>query len=151
MPSIAADDETLDVELAVERLNAALELQLRSALQYSLTAASLVGFEVQAVGSALTDYGDSELADARRLIEKIVALEGKPTTEVAELRVIKEPIQAIEWLIACETEAVDALQAAIEPTGREGRSEAIEHLLEHLILRKQAQIDFLTRASRAPD
>jgi bacterioferritin (cytochrome b1) len=79
-----------------------------------------VGFEVQAVGSALTEYGDSELADARRLIEKIVALEGTPTTEVAELRLIKAPIQAIEWLIACETEAVDALQAAIEPTGREG-------------------------------
>jgi hypothetical protein len=79
-----------------------------------------------------------------------VALEGTPTTEVAELRLIKEPIQAIEWLIACETEAVDALQAAIEPTGREGRSEAIEHLLEYLILRKQAQIDFLTRASKTP-
>jgi bacterioferritin (cytochrome b1) len=148
--SIAADEETLDVELAVERLNAALQLQLRSALQYSLTAASLVGFEVQAVGSALTEYGDSELADARRLIEKIVALEGTPTTEVAELRLIKAPIEAIEWLIACETEAVDALQAAIEPTGREGGSEAIEHLLEHLILRKQAQIDFLTRASKTP-
>ena len=104
----------------------------------------------QAVGSALTEYGDSELADARRLIEKIVALEGTPTTEVAELRLIKAPIQAIEWLIACETEALDALQAAIEPTGREGGSEAIEHLLEHLILRKQAQIDFLTRASKTP-
>jgi bacterioferritin (cytochrome b1) len=98
----------------------------------------------------LTEYGDSELADARRLIEKIVALEGTPTTEVAELRVVEDPVAAIEWLIACETEAVDALQAAIEPTGREGRSEALEHLLEHLILRKQTQIDFLTRASKTP-
>jgi bacterioferritin (cytochrome b1) len=147
---IAPEEETLDVELAIERLNAALELQTRAALQYSLTAASLVGFEVQAVGGVLTEYGDSELADARRLIEKIVALEGTPTTEVAELRVIKDPVEAIEWLIECETEAVDALQAAIEPTGREGRSEALEHLLEHLILRKQAQIDFLRRASKAP-
>jgi hypothetical protein len=47
-----------------------------------------------------------------------------------------------DWLIDCEKEAVEALQAAIEPTGREGRSEA----LEHLIMRKQAQIDFLERA-----
>jgi hypothetical protein len=53
------------------------------------------------------------------------------------------------WLIACETEAVDALQGAIEPTGREGRSEALEHLLEHLIMRKQAQIDFLTRPAKS--
>jgi hypothetical protein len=67
---------------------------------------------------------------------------------VPELRVIDDPVEAIEWLVACETEAVDALQAAIEPTGREGRSEALEHLLEHLIMRKQAQIDFLRRANK---
>jgi hypothetical protein len=36
---------------------------------------------------------------------------------------------------------------AIEPTGREGRSEALEHLMEHLILRKQEQVDFLERAA----
>jgi bacterioferritin (cytochrome b1) len=143
-------DERLDEELAVERLNAALELQMRSALQYSLTAASLVGFEAQAVAGSLTDYGDRELSDARRLIQKIVALEGTPTTTVAELRVISDPVAAIDWLIDCEVEAVEALQAAIEPTGREGRSEALEHLLEHLIMRKQTQIDFLKRASGTP-
>lgn len=134
----------------MERLNAALELQMRSALQYSLTAASLVGFEAQAVAGSLTDYGDRELGDARRLIQKIVALEGTPTTTVAELRVISDPVAAIDWLIDCEVEAVEALQAAIEPTGREGRSEALEHLLEHLIMRKQSQIDFLKRASGTP-
>jgi bacterioferritin (cytochrome b1) len=143
-------DESLDEELAVERLNAALELQMRSALQYSLTAASLVGFEAQAVAGSLTDYGDRELSDARRLIQKIVALEGTPTTTVAELRVISDPVPAIDWLIDCEVEAVEALQAAIEPTGREGQSEALEHLLEHLIMRKQSQIDFLKRASGTP-
>lgn len=115
-----------------------------------MTAASLVGFEVQAVGGKLTDYGDSELADARRLIEKIVSFDGTPTTQVAELRVTRDPTEAIRWLIGCEEEAVEALQAAIEPTGREGRSEALEHLLEHLILRKQDQIDFLHRASATP-
>ena len=147
---IAEHEETLDVDAAIQRLNAALALQVRSAIQYSLTAASLVGFEVQAVGSQLTDYGDNELADARRLIEKIVSLDGTPTTDIAELRVNRDPAQAVEWLIDCEREAVDALQAAIEPTGREGRSEALEHLLEHMIMRKQAQIDFLKRASATP-
>ncbi len=43
---------------------------------------------------------------------------------------------------------MEALQAAIEPTGREGRSEALEHMLEHLIMRKQRQIDFMERAVR---
>jgi bacterioferritin (cytochrome b1) len=136
----------LDEELAVERLNAALELQLRSALQYSLISESLVGIEVPALSGILTEYGDRELADARRLIEKIVSLGGTPTTTVAELRVIRDPAEAMGWLIECETEALDSLQAAIEPTGRDARSEALEHLLEHLIMRKQSQIDLLTRA-----
>jgi bacterioferritin (cytochrome b1) len=140
------EDERLDEELAVERLNTALELQMRSALQYSLIAESLTGIEVPALSGILTEYGDSELVDVRRLIEKIVSLGGTPTTTVAELRVIRDPTEAMEWLIECETEAVDSLQAAIEPTGRDARSEALEHLLEHLIMRKQAQIDLLTRA-----
>jgi bacterioferritin (cytochrome b1) len=143
-------EERLDEAEAVERLNAALRLQMRSALQYSLTAAGLVGFEAQAIGDLLTQYGDEELADARRLISKIVALGGSPTTEVAELRVEPKLEAAIRWLVDCERDAVDALQAAIEPTGREGRSEALEHLLEHLILRKQEQIDRLERALAKP-
>jgi bacterioferritin len=147
---VSGEAEVLNEELAVERLNDALRLQLRSALQYSLAAASLVGLEVQAVGGRLTRYGDDELADARRLIEKIVSLGGSPTTEVAELRVHRDPREAIGWLIECEAGAVEALQEAIEPTGRDGRSEALEHLLEHLIMRKQGQIDFLERARSKP-
>jgi bacterioferritin (cytochrome b1) len=147
---MSENDETLDEGQAIERLNAALRLQLRSALQYSLTASSLVGFEAQAIGDVLTGYGDEELADARRLISKVVALGGTPTTEVAELRVESELRDAIRWLVECEQEAVEALQGAIEPTGREGRSEALEHLLEHLILRKQEQIDRLERALAKP-
>ena len=41
-----------------------------------------------------------------------------------------------------------AVQAAIEPTGREAASEAVEHRLEHMIMRKQEQVDYLLRARR---
>ncbi|HEU4738079.1 MAG TPA: ferritin-like domain-containing protein [Solirubrobacterales bacterium] len=140
-------EEQLDEKEAVKRLNAALELQYRSALQYSITASSLTGLEAQALGSKLTEFGDSELADARRLIEKIVSFGGKPTTEVAELRFENSVKAALEWLVSCEEAAVEALQEAIEPTGRDGRSEALEHLMEHLILRKQQQVDFLNRSA----
>jgi len=141
-------DETLDIELAQERLNAALELQYRSALGYTLASGSLFGFEYQALGDRLWEYGQAELADARLLVEKIIALDGDPTTGVAELSWSGDPAAAVDWLIQTETEAIDALQAAIEPTGREGRSEALEHVLEHLIMRKQNQVDFLVRARR---
>ena len=141
-------EETLDVEEAIDRLNAALRLQHRSALQYTLTSGSLFGFEVQAIGDRLWSYAREELAEARLLVEKVVALGGSPTTEVAELRWAGDADDAVGWLIESETEAIDALQAAIEPTGREGRSEALEHLLEHLIMRKQNQVDFLLRSRR---
>jgi bacterioferritin (cytochrome b1) len=139
-------EEKLDEKEAVERLNAALELQYRSALQYSLVASSLSGIEALALGSKLTEFGDAELADVRRLIEKIVSFGGEPTTDVAPLSFDNSVEGAIGSLVEGEEKAVEALQEAIEPTGREGRSEALEHLMEHLILRKQTQVDFLQRA-----
>lgn len=77
-----------------------------------------------------------------------MALGGSPETEIAELQWSGDPSGAVEWLIETEAKVIDALQAAIEPTGREGRSEALEHMLEHMIMRKQNQVDFLLRARR---
>ena len=105
--------------------------------------------EAQAIGEKLKDFGDAELSGARELIEKIVSFDGAPTVKVAELEFHADARDAIAWLVECEEEVVEALQEAIEPTGREGRSEALEHLLEHLIMRKQHQIDFLKRAAAA--
>jgi len=144
---LANDEELLDEKQAIERLNEALVMQYRSALQYSITASSLLGIESQSLGPKLTEFGDEELDGARVLIEKIVSFGGEPTTEVAPLEFHRQAGDALGWLIRCEEEGVEALQAAIEPTGREGRSEALEHMLEHLIMRKQRQIDFMQRAS----
>jgi bacterioferritin (cytochrome b1) len=143
------EEEKLDVETAISRLNEALCLQYRSAHQYMLNSASLFGFEFQALGDRLWRFAEAELADARRLVEKIVALGGEPTTEIAPMRWTGDPGDAVDWLIESEGEAVETLQRAIEPTGREGRSEALEHMLEHLIMRKQNQVDFLVRARRS--
>lgn len=140
------DEEKIDEKEAVKRLNTALALQYRSALQYSIVASSLSGIEAMALGSKLTEFGDAELSDVRRLIEKIVSFGGAPTTDVAELSYKSGVKGAIKSLVKGEEAAVEALQEAIEPTGREGRSEALEHLMEHLILRKQHQVDFLNRA-----
>jgi bacterioferritin (cytochrome b1) len=140
------EEEKLDEQEAVQRLNAALSLQYRSALQYSIVASSLTGIEAQALGSKLTAFGDAELADVRRLIEKIVSFKGEPTTEVAALSFDPGARDALLRLAENEEKVIEALQEAIEPTGREGRSEALEHLMEHLILRKQQQVDFLNRA-----
>lgn len=143
-------EERLDVELAIERLNDSLRLQQRSALAYTLAAGSIFGFEYQGLGQSLWEFAQAELVDARHLVEKVGALGGDPTTEVAPIEWSDDAERMIGWLIETENEALDALQAAIEPTGREGRSEALEHLLEHIILRKQNQVDFLLRARGRP-
>ncbi|MGI9020525.1 MAG: ferritin-like domain-containing protein [Solirubrobacterales bacterium] len=142
------EEELLDVEGAIEALNEALGLQYRSALQYSLVSAGLTGIAGQSIANVLVTFGDAELADTRALIEKIVALDGAPSTDVAPLRHSSEVADSLSWLIETETEAIEALQQAIEPTGREGRSEALEHMLEHMIMRKQRQVDMLIRARR---
>lgn len=143
-------EETMDVEKQIECLNDALRLQHRSVLQYSLVAGSVIGLEYQAHADKMREHSLSELEDATRLVEKITALGGEPTTEVAPMKFVADPDGAIDSLIECESETLETLQAAIEPTGREAASEAVEHRLEHMIMRKQEQVDYLLRARRRP-
>jgi bacterioferritin (cytochrome b1) len=143
-------EETMDVEQQIECLNKALRLQHRSVLNYSLVAGSVIGLEYQAHAEKMREHALSELEDATRLVEKITALGGEPTTEVAPISFTADPAKALDQLIECESETLEALQAAIEPTGREAASEAVEHRLEHMIMRKQEQVDYLLRARRRP-
>ena len=142
--------ERMDVAKQLECLNDALRLQHRSVLQYALASGSVVGVEFQAHAGKLRDYAEAELEDTSRLIGKITALGGDPTTEVAALVHTRDPQEALEQLIESETEVLETLQEAIEPTGREAASEAVEHRLEHIIMRKQEQVDYLLRAKRRP-
>ena len=110
----------------------------------------MIGLEYQAHAEKMREHSLSELEDATRLVEKITALGGEPTTDVAPISFTSDPDKAIDALIECESETLEALQAAIEPTGREAASEAVEHRLEHMIMRKQEQVDYLLRARRRP-
>ncbi len=147
---MADEEEKLDVEEAVAALNKGLRLQYRSALSYMLASAAVQGFEHQSLSERLWTTAQDDLADARRLAEKIVAFGGKPTLDVAPLEVRGDAREIVDHLVEAETECVDTLQDAIAPTGREGRSEALEHRLEHIIMRKQEAIDFLIRARGHP-
>ncbi len=142
------DRDPMDVDGAVEKLNAALRLQYRSALAYTLLAGSLTGWQFQPLSQELGRFARDELDDARHLVEKIAALGRTPTTDVAPLTFDAQAEDAVTRLIEEETEAIEALQAVIPHTGQEGRSEALEHRLEHIIMRKQEQVDTLIRARR---
>jgi len=142
--------DPMDVEKVIECLNEALALQHRSVLQFNLASGSMFGLEVQAVTADLWEFAKAELDDTRRLVEKVAALGGDPTTKVAKVSWNSDPAKVIDALIDDEDEAVAALHAVIPHSGQEPRSEALEHLMEHLIMRKQNQVDWLRRAARQP-
>jgi bacterioferritin (cytochrome b1) len=140
------DVDPLETDAVLDTLDTALSLQYRSALQYTQVAGSLTGLQWQVLGVQLWAFAEAELDDARRLVEKVVALGGTPPADPAPLRFETDAGKAIEALIENECEAVAALHAIIPHSGQEPRSEALEHRLEHLIMRKQEQVDTLRRA-----
>ena len=142
--------DPMDVPTVLEHLNRALVFQQRSVLQFTMGAGSMFGLEYQAVGSQLWLFARAELEDTKLLVEKITALGGEPTVEVGALSWSSEPAEAVDALIDAEDETIAALHAVIPHSGQEPRSEALEHLMEHLIMRKQNQVDWLRRAAREP-
>ena len=143
------DKEPLDIDTALERLAKALPMQFRSAAAYTTAAASLTGFRYLGLSELLWRFAEAELADARRLLEKIVTLGGKPADRVEGFGLDGDGEAMVTRLIELETEVIEALQDTIPATGHTGDSEALEHRLEHMIMRKQEQVDTLIRAQRA--
>jgi bacterioferritin (cytochrome b1) len=144
------DKDPLDVDGAVERLNAALRLQYRSVLGYTVAAGSVTGFEHQGIADLLWRFAQAELEDSRRIVEKIVTLGGEPDVVPADVELHSSPDGMVAWLIDAEREALEAFQDVIPTTGHTADSEALEHRMEHLIMRKQEQVDALERARRRP-
>ena len=142
--------DPMDVDEVLHRLNEALARQQRSVLQFAVASGSMFGLEVQGVTSELRTFAAAELEDTRLLVEKITALGGDPTTEVRGLTWSADPHEAIARLVEDEDELIAALHRVIPPSGQEPRSEALEHLMEHVIMRKQNQVDWMRRAMRTP-
>lgn len=138
----------MDESAVLETLGRAVELQFRSPLQFALVAGTAEGFEYQALVALLSGFAVAELDDTRRLVEKLVAIGGRPGTAVAPLAAASagDTKAAVGRLIETECTVIEALHSVIAHTGQEGRSEALEHLIEHVIMRKQEQVDTLQRA-----
>jgi bacterioferritin (cytochrome b1) len=143
------EKDPLDVDLALERLGVALPLQLRSAAAFTMAAGSITGFNYVGLTEVLWSFAQADLADARRLVEKIVTLGGSPVDSVTGFDLPEDGERIVDRLIELETEAIEALQDTIPATGHTGDSEALEHRLEHIIMRKQEQVDTLLRARRS--
>jgi bacterioferritin (cytochrome b1) len=141
-----ASDDKMDVPAVIEQLNEALGLQYRSVLSYLLAAGGGRGTHALAVGEQLWRYAQAELEDTRLLISKVVALGGEPAVQPATATFHRTIEEALDALIETENETLAALHAVIPHSGQEPSSEGLEHLVEHLIMRKQNQVDLLRRA-----
>src|SRR4051812_21090658 len=140
VPDDDSKPDPMDVDEVLRRLNAALAQQRRSVMQFTTASGSMFGLDVQGVAAQLWSFAAAELDDLRRLVEKISALGGDPSVEVAEMRWSSDPRKTVEDLIAGEDEVLATMHGVIPPSGQEPRSEALEHLIEHMIMRKQNQV-----------
>ena len=120
--------EPMDVEKVLDGLNKAICLQAQSMVHMSLLAGSLRGMGALATKEQLRAFVLAETEDMVKLTEKASALGGSPVADLGRIEVDSDPRTALPALLQHE-------------------QEAIEHLLEHLIMRKQQQVDFLWHAS----
>ncbi len=142
-----AQSDELETDKVLASLQKALELQARSILTMTQLAGTLRGLPGTAVKQQLREFVLAELEDTYLLMEKHSALGGQLTLKVPTINVDRDPEKALNELIDLECKAVAALHAVIPYSGQEPRSEALEHRLEHVIMRKQQQVDFLWHAS----
>lgn len=138
--------EPMRTEDVIRTLQHALSLQARSLVTMTVLAGSLRGLPGMGAKFRLRAFVQDELEDTYLLTEKLVAVGGEPAVEAAEVRPAIDPQQALRDLLEGEREVIAALHAVIPHSGQEPRSEALEHLLEHVIMRKQQQVDLIALA-----
>lgn len=127
-------------------LSHALALQARSLLELTMLAGALRGLSGVGTKSQLRQFVQHELEDTYLLTEKLVSLGGSAAVDLEGVAVDRDAQRALATLLEHEREVIAALHAVIPFSGQEPRSEALEHLLEHVIMRKQQQADFVALA-----
>jgi bacterioferritin (cytochrome b1) len=136
----------MDVQKTLKGLNRALALQLRSVVQLTLAGGSATGIAFVGLADLYSQWARHEVEDAGRLAEKIVSVGGEPETKPAAAGWDADPVKMAKRLVKCEEETIEAIRKTIAPAGDFGPGEALEHTFEHMIMRKQSQVDRLQRA-----
>lgn len=140
------DPEPMDEDGVRRSLSHALALQARSLLELTMLAGALRGLSGVGTKSQLRQFVQHELEDTYLLTEKLVSLGGSAAVDLEGVAVDRDAQRALATLLEHEREVIAALHAVIPFSGQEPRSEALEHLLEHMIMRKQQQADFVALA-----
>jgi hypothetical protein len=140
------DDDAMDVDAVREGLSTAIAQQTGSLLTLTLLAGAVRGASGAALKDRLRGYAVAEITDLQRLVEKLIVLGGQVPAYDAPPPPGDDATAALRDWLDREAELMTSLHAVIEPSGQEPESEALEHLIEHILLRKQEQVDFLRLA-----
>ncbi len=132
-----AKSEEMELENVHDTLGKAVQLQAESVLTMTLLAGTIRGLGGAGIKQDIRQFLQAELEDTYKLIEKLSALGGTPLLLTPAIKVESDTTKALNNLLEHEQKAVAALHAVIPHSGQEPRSEALEHLLEHVIMRKQ--------------
>ncbi len=141
----------MELEKVHDALGKAVQLQAESVLTMTLLAGTIRGLGGAGIKQDIRMFVQAELEDTYKLIEKLSALGGTPILLTPAIQVQSDTAKALNDLLEHERKAVAALHGVIPHSGQEPRSEALEHLLEHVIMRKQQQIDYLWHAAEHED
>lgn len=140
-------DEQMDVEAVRRQLATAVSQQLGVLVSLTLLAGSLRGAAYVGLKLRLREYAAAEVTDTQRLVEMFCALGGElPRMEVPPTPAT-DSATALRDFIELDRQVMASLHAVIPHSGQEPQSEALEHLIEHVLLRKQEQLDFLRLAT----
>jgi hypothetical protein len=141
-----SDEDAMDVDAVRERLARAVSAQLGSLLSLTLLAGAVRGAAAVGLTEVLSGFAAAEVADTQRLVEKLTVLGGVlEPYEVPPLPSGDAPAMLRAFLDR-EEAVLETVHAVIDPSGQEPQSEALEHLVEHVLLRKQQQVDRLRLA-----
>jgi hypothetical protein len=136
----------MDVDAVQQRLARAVSAQLGSLLTLTLLAGAVRGPAAVGLKDLLSGFAAAEVADTQRLVEKLTVLGGALEPYDAPPLPTGDATVMLQAFLDREETVLETVHAVIDPSGQEPQSEALEHLVEHVLLRKQQQVDRLRLA-----
>ena len=140
--------ESTDPRSLTAALNRALPLVARDAVALSVVAGTLPGPQGIALAEPLREMAAANLHDVERLAARIASLGATPSLAIDEPALPKTWGASVKRLLADGQRTLQALVDAIPADADDPEGEATEHLLEHMVNRKRAELELLERALR---
>ena len=122
----------LDKSAVIKLMNEGLEMEYASQIQYLTQAAITIGPYAEGLMARFEEIASDETEHAKILRRRIAALGGVPTTNVGEIKIHKDSLQAVKINLKYERNTVDFYRKLLNliPHDEVILYEAIEHILQ---------------------